>query len=121
MRILVIDDDVDIVRLQDIKLKKAGHEVWTATDGISGTAAAKEHRPEVIILETELTGRHGHDLIRGFKKGRKKPPLVIIVSHQDSDEAIEAGLAAGADDYMTKPFSPRVLAERIRVTAARNA
>lgn len=120
MRIVVIDDDRDVVRLLDIKLSREGHEVWTATDGRAGAEAIRERRPDVVVLETEVSGKHGHDIVREAKQGGGSQPLVIVLSHQSTDEAIEAALDAGADDYLVKPFSPRVLSERIRVNAIRN-
>ena len=120
MRILVIDNNLDVVRLLEIKLSKAGHDVSTAVDGDAASALAKQTRPEVMILETEVSGKSGLDLIREFKKSPEKVPLVLVLSHRTSDEAILAAFEAGADDYVTKPFSPRVLDERIRIAALRD-
>jgi len=119
MKILIIDDDVDILRLTGIKLTKAGHDISTVQDGAAGADLAHSEKPSLIILETELANKHGHDIIRAVKKSHKPAPLVIILSSEDTDEAIAAGFAAGADDYMIKPFSPRVLLERMRVVAIR--
>ena len=119
MKTLIIDDDGDILRVQYIKLTKAGHEVLFAQDGATGAELAHTHKPELIILETELAQKNGLEIIREVKEAYEPSPLVIILSHQKSDEAIAAGFAAGADDYMTKPFSQYVLLERIRVNSIR--
>jgi DNA-binding response OmpR family regulator len=118
MRILVIDDDKDVIRLLGIKLGRAGHDVDTATDGTRGIELAQEGQPDVVVLETELHGTHGHDVVREVK-ALSPAPLVIILSHRSSDDDIADGFAAGADDFVSKPFSPRVLAERIRVDVVR--
>ena len=120
MKTVIIDDDSDILRLIEIKLTKAGHDVSTAQDGAEGAALVAEIKPALLILETELANKHGHAIIREAK-ARKSAPLCIILSSESSDEAIAAGFAAGADDYLIKPFSPRVLLERIRITAIRSA
>ncbi len=120
MKTVIIDDDSDILRLIEIKLKKAGYDVLTAHDGEVGAELAHQERPDLIILETDLASRHGHEIIQEVKKTHDPAPLVLILSNNQSDEEIAAGFAAGADDYLIKPFSPRVLLERIRVTAIRN-
>jgi DNA-binding response OmpR family regulator len=119
MKTLIIDDDGDVLRVQFIKLTKAGHEVSFAQNGVKGAELAHTHRPELIILETELPQKNGLEIIREVRESHNPAPLIIILSHQRSDEAIAAGFAAGADDYMTKPFSQHVLLERIRVNSIR--
>ncbi len=118
MKTVIIDDDSDILRLIEIKLKKAGYDVLTAQDGAVGAELVDAERPFLVILETELATRHGHEIIRDVQN-HDPVPLVIILSGEDSDEKIAAGFAAGADDYLIKPFSPHVLLERVRVAAIR--
>ena len=120
MRVLVIDDDADVLRLLGIKLGKEGHQIVTAVDGTAAVARLDEHEPELVILETAIPGTPGLEVVSAAK-AQTPTPLVIILSHQDDDASIAAGLAAGADDYVTKPFSPRALSERIRITAIRTA
>jgi DNA-binding response OmpR family regulator len=119
MQILAIDDNKDILRLLDIKLSALGHDVRTAQDGERGEQLLADQPPDALILETELSLRHGLDLIAQARSGPGPGPVIIVLSHQDSDEHIRSCLRAGADDVMTKPFSPTVLAERLRVAALR--
>lgn len=120
MRVLAIDDDADVLRLLDIKLSKEGHDVSTASDGDAGLVRLEQDRPELVIVEPAVSGTPGLEIVRRAK-AQADPPLVLILSHAGADEDIAAGLAAGADDYLLKPFSPRVLSERIRVAAVRSA
>lgn len=120
MRVLAIDDDADVLRLLRIKLSKEGHEVATAADGRSAVEALEQEPPDLVILELEVPGTPGLEIVR-VAKGQSTAPLVIVLTHKRGDEDIAAGLAAGADDYLLKPFSPRVLSERIRVAAIRVA
>jgi DNA-binding response OmpR family regulator len=120
MKAIVIDSDSDILRLLNIKLKKSGYEVFAAMDGASGEELIREHNPELIVLETELGHKHGHELIRLAKKKNHKV-LVIVLSAKNSEQDIIDGFNAGADDYMTKPFSPMMLLERIRIVSIRSS
>ena len=120
MRVLAIDDDTDVLRLLQIKLGKDGHDVTTAGDGSTAAQILEQDRVELVVLEVELSGMSGLEVVRAVK-AQPAPPLVIVLSHRGSDDDIAAGLAAGADDYLLKPFSPRVLAERIRVATIRQA
>ena len=119
MHILAIDDNEDILRLLEIKLGALGHEVRTAPDGHRGQELLAEQQPEAVILETELSLVGGFDLIAQARSGPGPGPIIIVLSHEDSDEHIRSCLQAGADDVMTKPFSPSVLVERLRVAALR--
>lgn len=120
MQVLVIDDDADVLRLLEIKLTREGHDVSVALTGAVGAEELRQSRPELVILETEVSGIPGLDIVRTAKE-MQPAPLVLILSHKMTDADIAAGFAAGADDYLTKPFSPRVLTERIRIATIRNA
>jgi DNA-binding response OmpR family regulator len=119
MQILAIDDNKDILRLLEIKLSALGHDVRTAPDGQRGQELLAEQPPDALILETELSLVPGLDILAQARSGPGPGPIIIVLSHQDSDEHIRTCLQAGADDVMTKPFSPTVLAERLRVATLR--
>ncbi len=118
MKTVVIDNNSDILRLLEIKLKRDGYDVFPASDGESGAELIRETGPDIIILETELPYIHGHELIK-LAKGQNPDCMVFILSNRSTKEAILSGFRAGADDYMTKPFAPRLLLERIRICAIR--
>jgi len=114
-RVLVIDEDLDTLRLIRIKLSKAGFEVFLARDGEEGLSVAMAQKPHLVIMALMLAKLDGTTLLDRLKSEIEPAPLVLILSDKDQDEDIAAGLSAGADDYMSKPFSPQVLQERVRV------
>jgi len=118
--VAVIDDDPDVLRIVRIKLERAGFRVETAGDAGTGLALVLRHHPDVVIADLMLPDRDGLDLVRDLKAlSVDGVPVVLILSALNGTEGILRGLAAGADDYVTKPFSPRELAERITVALAR--
>lgn len=119
MQILAIDDNKDILRLLGIKLGAQGHEVRTAADGARGKQLLDEQMPDALILETELSLQHGFDLIAQARSGAGNAPIIIVLTHLTTDEHLAACFRAGADDVVTKPFSPTVLAERLRIAGLR--
>lgn len=119
-KILTVDSDADVRRLLEIRLKKAGYQVITTTNGEEAAHLAEAERPDVVISRVRLPGLDGLTLTRRLKAQAKDAPLVILLSMLGSNRDIAAGFAAGADDYMTKPFSPLILLERIRVNLIRS-
>ena len=114
-RILVVDDDPDIRDLVAIKLESAGHEVVTRADGSQALDAGLEGGWDLIVLDVMMPGMSGIDVLRALRdRGVDTPVILLTARGQEKD--IEAGFAAGADHYVTKPFSPRALLAR--VTAA---
>lgn len=112
--VLVADDDADILGLVALKLERSGYEVLTATDGERALELAVERRPHVAILDVmmpKLTGIDVTRLLRQHELTRNVPILLLTARVQEHDFAL--GLAAGADDYMRKPFSPQALQERV--------
>lgn len=118
-KILTVDSDADVRRLLEIRLKKAGYQVVTATNGDEVAQLAPAEQPDVVITRIRLPGMDGLTLTRQLKAQAERAPLVILLSMLGSNRDIAAGFAAGADDYITKPFSPLVLLERIRVNLIR--
>lgn len=114
-RVLVIDEDLNTLHLIDVKLKKAGFELLLARDGEEGLTQALAQKPDLVITDMLLAKIDGLALIGRLKAELDPAPLVLILSEKNQDEDFAAALAAGADDYMSKPFSPHVLQERVRV------
>lgn len=118
IKILTVDSDAEVLRLLDIRLKKAGYEVIAANNGSDALGLAQTEAPAVVITRVRLPGMDGLALTRRLK-ALPHPPLVILLTMLTGDQDIVNAFAAGADDFMTKPFSPLVLLERIRVNLIR--
>lgn len=113
--ILVVEDELDIQELIRYNLDREGYTVYTAPDGESGLRLALQQKPDLIILDIMLPGINGLDVC---KKLRRDPQTentpIIMVTAKGEDSDVVTGLELGANDYVTKPFSPRVLVARIR-------
>ncbi len=120
-RILVVDDEEDILELISYNLMKDGYQVMTAPSGEAAISKARQERPDLILLDLMLPGIDGLDVYREL---RKKPETnqipVIMVTAKTEDTDIITGLELGSDDYITKPFSPRVLLARVKAVLRRN-
>ncbi|MGC5076848.1 response regulator transcription factor [Agrococcus sp. DT81.2] len=114
-RILVVDDDRDIRDLVAIKLESAGLDVETRADGAQALEAAVDGEWAVIVLDVMMPGMSGIDVLRAIRERGDQTPVILLTA-RGQEKDIEAGFAAGADHYVTKPFSPRALLAR--VTAA---
>ena len=113
-RILVADDDADILELVGLRLAKAGHEVLKAADGEAALALAVEHVPDLAVLDVMMPGLSGHEVtgrLRALERTAAVPVILLTARVQDSDVA--RGYKAGADDYMEKPFRPQDLLRRV--------
>ena len=120
VRVLVVDDDPDILRLLEIKLGRAGFEVTTAHDGQAAVDKALKESPDVVVTGFLLPKVDGLEVARRIKTEVDPPPLVLFLSIKNQAEEIAACFAAGADDFLSKPYSPDVLIERIRVAMIRS-
>jgi len=118
-RVLVIDDEVPILRALKINLAARKYEVSTAADGASGLAAMARERPDVLILDLGLPDMDGTDVIRGVRGWSTTPIIVLSAWGQESQKV--AALDAGADDYVTKPFGMDELLARLRAAVRRAA
>jgi two-component system phosphate regulon response regulator PhoB len=120
-RVLVADDDPDIRELVRFKLEQAGHDVTTVDDGDAALAAARDDGPfAVIVLDVMMPRRTGIEVcsaLRSDEATRAVPVLLLTSKAQEAD--VERGFAAGADDYIVKPFSPRELLSRVNAALAR--
>ncbi len=113
-KVLVVDDEVDVLELLTYNLRKAGHEVALATNGLDAIDMARSSRPDVIILDLMLPEVHGFDVCDVLRKDIHTAGIpIIMLTAWTSDSARLLGLEMGADDYITKPFSPRELVLRV--------
>ena len=117
-RILVVDDDRKIVDLVKAYLEKDGYRVLTAYDGLQALDLARQKRPDLIVLDLMLPELDGLDVCRILRgEGNKVPIIMLTAKTTEADKLI--GLDLGADDYVTKPFSPRELLARVRAVLRR--
>lgn len=118
--ILVVDDEPQIIEIVSDYLKQAGYRVVTATDGQMALTTARHERPDLIVLDLLLPGIDGLDVCRRLRQdpGLGDVPIVMLTARvEETDKLI--GLELGADDYVTKPFSPRELVARVRAVLRR--
>ncbi|MFI8851283.1 response regulator [Streptomyces sp. 891-h] len=116
-RVLVVDDEPQIVRALVINLKARKYEVEAAQDGATALRLAADRHPDAIVLDLGLPDMDGVDVIRGIR-GWTRIPILVLSARQTSDEKVEA-LDAGADDYVTKPFGMDELLARLRAAVRR--
>jgi two-component system, OmpR family, alkaline phosphatase synthesis response regulator PhoP len=116
-KILVVDDDAKIVELVKIYLKRDGYSVITAYNGTDALKTAQQNKPDLIVLDIMLPGIDGLEICRELRKASTVP--IILLTARTTEEDRIKGLDLGADDYVTKPFSPKELAARIRAVFRR--
>ena len=116
-RVLVVDDDVKTVELVKLYLNRDGYRVLTAYDGVEALRQAREGHPDLIVLDIMLPGIDGLEVCRTLRNESEVPIIMLTAKITDQDKL--TGLSLGADDYMTKPFSPRELAARVRAVLRR--
>ena len=116
--ILVIEDDESVSQLIRLYLAHEGYRAVTAKDGIKGLNLARSENPDLILLDLNLPGMDGSEICRSLR-GESDVPIIMVTARVDEDERLE-GLDLGADDYVTKPFSPRELMARIRAVLRRS-
>ncbi|MEV8593185.1 response regulator transcription factor [Streptomyces sp. NPDC052012] len=110
-RVLVVDDDPTVAEIVSGYLDRAGYVVDRAGDGPGALARAAEHRPDLVVLDLMLPGMDGLEVCRRMR-GQGPVPVIMLTARGDEDDRI-LGLEVGADDYVTKPFSPRELVLRV--------
>jgi len=115
--VLVVDDEPEIVRLVRDYLEHAGFGVVTAADGGAALTAAGARRPDLVVLDLGLPGRDGLDVARELRRQGGVPIIMLTARGEESDKLV--GLELGADDYVTKPFSPKELVARVRAVLRR--
>ncbi|MBM3754043.1 MAG: response regulator transcription factor [Acidobacteria bacterium] len=112
-RILIVEDEPEIARMLEDDLRLEGYEVETAADGPAASTLGREPRFDLILLDVMLPGKDGFDVCRELRKSGVTTPILFLTARTHEAEKV-LGLDLGADDYITKPFSPRELRARIR-------
>ncbi|MBD7907947.1 response regulator transcription factor [Sporosarcina sp. Sa3CUA8] len=116
--ILIVEDDPSICTLLDYNLKQNGYQTLVATNGIDGLEKATKNKPDLIVLDIMLPGMDGIDVCRNLRQRNIETPIIMLTARGDETDKV-LGLEIGADDYMTKPFSPRELTARIKAVLRR--
>ena len=117
MKILLVDDDLDLMAVTGFALQQAGFLVVKASDGLAALTLFQQEQPDLAVLDVNLPGMQGFDLARKLRENSSIPIIMLTVRREEED--IVKALELGADDYLTKPFSPRVLIARIRALLRR--
>lgn len=118
MKALVVDDDLVLADVVSFTLRRAGFEVVLAHDGRAALERFREETPNIVILDVELPGVDGLEVCRSIRSESDTP--VIMLTVRDSDDDVVRGLGLGADDYITKPFSPAQLVARAQAVTRRS-
>src|SRR6185436_12730871 len=116
--ILVVDDEPKVARLARDYLEKNGFRVLTAADGQSALTTARREKPDLVILDLMLPGIDGREVCRILRRESDVPIIMLTAMAEEIDQV--TGLEIGADDYITKPFSPRALVARVRAMLRRS-
>jgi DNA-binding response OmpR family regulator len=119
MKILVVDDDLELLGLISYALRQAGYWTVDAADGVSALAVFEREEPDLVILDVNLPRLSGLEVCRKIRASSRIPVMMLTVRSGEEDQ-VEA-LDIGADDYLTKPFSPRTLLARVRALLRRSA
>ena len=117
--VLIVEDDPHTVEVVQLYLRRDGHQVISAADGLEGLRLAREAHPDLVVLDLMLPGMDGIEICRLLRE-ESEVPIVMLTARVEEEDRL-AGLDLGADDYVTKPFSPRELAARIRAVLRRSA
>ena len=116
-KILVIDDEPNILNLVTSYLEKESYQVYTAADGQAGLKAARAYKPDLIVLDIMLPGMDGIEVLSHLRRESEVYVIMLTAKTEETDKIV--GLSVGADDYVTKPFSPRELVARVKAALRR--
>src|ERR1700688_1802369 len=120
-RILLIEDEEDIAALIKLQAEASGYKLHVEVDGINGYRAVEREKPDLVLLDIMLPGQNGFDVCRKIKTNPELKNIpVIILTAKGEELDVVLGLELGADDYVAKPFSPKVLFSRIKAVLRRN-
>ncbi len=117
-KILVVDDEASIVTLLSYNLEKSGYQVVTAGDGKEALLKVNEERPDLILLDLMLPQLDGIEVLKQIRQDRNNTPVIMLTARGDELDKV-LGLELGADDYITKPFSPREVIARVKALLRR--
>ena len=118
-RILIVEDEKNIVDILSFNLSKEGYETLEAYDGEAGLQLALEQNPDLILLDLMLPKMDGFDVCRNLRKENRSTPVIMLTAREEETDKV-LGLELGADDYITKPFSMRELLARVKANIRRN-
>jgi len=116
-RVLVVDDEESILKVVDYALSEAGYDVYTASDADGAESVWAQVKPDLVILDVMLPGKSGLDIARDLRAASDVPIIMLSARGDEVDRVL--GLEFGADDYVTKPFSPRELVSRVKAILRR--
>jgi two-component system alkaline phosphatase synthesis response regulator PhoP len=116
-KVLVVDDEQSIIDLVTAYLHREGYEVYAAMDGPAGLKAARVFKPDLIVLDIMLPGMDGIELLSQLRRESDVYVIMLTAKSEETDKIV--GLSVGADDYLTKPFSPRELVARVKAALRR--
>jgi DNA-binding response OmpR family regulator len=119
MKVLLVDDDTDLLDVTAYALRRDGFSVIVATDGLQAMQRWQDDHPDLLVCDVTMPGLNGFEVCHQIRQASSTP--VILLTALNSEEQIVKGFSLGADDYVTKPFSPRQLAMRIRAVWRRGA
>jgi len=117
-KILVVDDELEIVKVVRAYLEQSGFRVITASDGQQALVVFRHEQPDLVVLDLNLPQRDGLDVCRAIRRDSNVPIIMLTARVEETDRLI--GLEIGADDYITKPFSPREVVARVRTVLRRS-
>lgn len=118
-RVLIVDDEPHIVKLVSFTLSRAGHDVLEASDGITAIALAREHVPDLILMDVMMPVMTGYETVKRLKADEATAEIpVVMLSAKSQVAEQEAGLECGASEYICKPFTPKDLVERVATILA---
>jgi DNA-binding response OmpR family regulator len=119
-RVLLVEDDPVILRLLEVNFELEGYEVLLAHDGAEGIRLAQEQRPDLVISDIMMPNVSGIELVAALKGDERTAGIpILLLSAKAQSADVKAGLEAGADDYVTKPFEPLELVDRVQALLAR--
>jgi DNA-binding response OmpR family regulator len=118
-KILVVDDESNILDVVELYLLREGYKVIRATDGVAALELFNQHHPDLVLLDVMLPRLNGMKVLKQLRSQPEQVPPIILLTSKSQEEDKLAGLEGGADDYITKPFSPRELVARVKVALRR--
>jgi two-component system OmpR family response regulator len=119
-RLLIVEDDPNILELLSASLRFAGFDVTTAKSGLDAVTAVQRHRPDLVVLDVMLPDLDGFEIVRRLRGGGVHVPVVFLTARDETEDKIR-GLTIGGDDYVTKPFSLEEVVARIRAVLRRTS